>query len=139
MSLLSNSDGLIMSNVRKTVLLVDDDQSILRVFTRVLERKGYSVITAENGGDATRKIETSSFDAALIDFRLPDIDGTALLPKIEEKLPKAVKIIFTGYSDLDCAENGGNRHIDAFLIKPVKPEVLLDILSKKLYQREILS
>ena len=121
-----------MSKIRRTILLVDDDRSILRVFTRVLERKGYSVITAQNGVDAFHCIEKNSFDAALIDFRLPDIEGTELLPKIEDKSSKIVKIIFTGSPELDCFENCAAERMDAFLMKPIKPEILLNILDEKL-------
>ncbi len=56
-------------------MIVDDDQSILRVFTRVLERKGYSVTAVGTGRDGLTQIKRSCFDAALIDVRLPDMEG----------------------------------------------------------------
>ena len=124
-----------MPEAKRTIIIVDDDRSILRVFTRVLEKKGYIVTTAENGKDALNQIEHSRFDAALIDVRLPDMEGTSILPRIQETSPKTVKIVFTGSPDLEVLGNGANENMDAFLIKPVKPEVLLGILDEKIKAR----
>jgi DNA-binding NtrC family response regulator len=124
-----------MPETKRTIIIVDDDRSILRVFTRVLEKKGYTVTTAENGKDALNQIEHSRFDAALIDVRLPDMAGTAILPRIQETSPKTVKIVFTGSPDLEVLGNGANKNMDAFLVKPVKPEVLLGILDEKIKAR----
>ena len=121
-----------MLEPKKTVLIVDDDRSILRVFTRVLEREGYSVVAVENGKDALNQIAHNCFDAALIDMNLPDMTGTDLLPKIQETSPKTVKIVFTGSPTIDASFEGANKNMDAFLIKPVKPEILLGILKEKL-------
>jgi DNA-binding NtrC family response regulator len=124
-----------MSEPRKTILIVDDDRSILRVFTRVFERKGYAVTAVETGNDGLTQIKRVHFDAALIDVRLPDMEGTSLLPTIKETSPKTVKIVFTGSPDLESLSNGSKKEMDAFLIKPVRPETILDILDQKIKQR----
>jgi len=121
-----------MSETKKTILIVDDDRSILRVFTRVLERKGYAVTAVETGADAMNQIRQHCFDAALIDVRLPDICGTDLLPEIQEASSQTVKIVFTGSPDMQCLGNAGSKNMDAFLVKPVKPETLLGILDQKI-------
>ncbi len=114
------------------MLIIDDDRSIIRVFTRVLERKGYTVVAVESGKEAIEQIKNKCFDAALIDVNLPDMEGTELLPKIQEKSPKTVKIVFTGAPTGEFSETGKNVNMDVFLIKPVKPEILLSILDEKL-------
>lgn len=119
----------------KTIIIIDDDKSILRVFTRVLERKGYAVTSAESGKEAIEKIKAACFDAALIDVRLPDMQGTDILPVIQETTPSTVKIMFTGSPDLDQKDNKGHV-MDAYLIKPVKPEVLLNLLQEKLNEKQ---
>ncbi len=119
------------------MLIVDDDRSILRVFTRVLERKGYTVTAVENGKDALRQIEKNHFSAALIDVRLPDMEGTELLPKIQETSPGTVKIVFTGSPTVEASTEAAKKSMDAFLLKPVKPEVLLRILEEKLKDRAL--
>lgn len=127
-----NGGSLYISEPKKTILIVDDDSSILRVFTRVLERKGYAVASAATGKDGLNLVRICRFDAALIDVRLPDFDGTELLPIIQETSPETLKIVFTGYPDIESLNDGGKKYIDAFLIKPVSPEVILNILDEKL-------
>jgi DNA-binding NtrC family response regulator len=123
-----------MAEQKRSILIVDDDRSILRVFTRVLERKGYTVTAAENGNDGLNHIKRARFDAALIDVRLPDMEGTNLLPVIQETSPRTVKIVFTGSPDLESLNNGARKNMDAFLLKPVSPDVILDILNQKIKQ-----
>ena len=75
----------------KSVLVVDDDRAILRTFTRILYRAGFSTETAENGKEALAKIQTRNYGIALIDVILGDSNGLDLLPKIRETSPKTVK------------------------------------------------
>ena len=116
----------------KTVLVVDDDKSILRTFTRILQRAGYSTETAENGKEALDKIHAQKYDAALIDVVLGDSNGLDLLPKIEENSPKTVKIIVTGADSSEKRDEACRNGADAYLTKPVNPEVLLDVFAEKL-------
>jgi two-component system response regulator RegA len=80
----------------KSVLAVDDDRAILRTFSRILQKAGFSTETADSGKEALEKIQTQTYDIALIDMILGDSDGLDLLPKIEENSPKTVKIMITG-------------------------------------------
>ena len=64
------------------ILIVDDDISILKTFSRIFDKKGFSVTVAENGEQAIEKLKKTCFDIALIDFGLPDMEGTALFPLI---------------------------------------------------------
>jgi DNA-binding NtrC family response regulator len=121
-----------MSEAKKTILIIDDDKSILRVFARVFEKKGYAVVAVDTGKKALEQIRRNRFDAALIDVRLPDMDGTDLLPEIEASSPKTVKLVFTGSPDVESCLAEARKSIDAFFMKPVKPEVLLSILEEKL-------
>jgi len=118
----------------KTVLVVDDDRSILRTFTRILQRAGYSTETAENGKEALDKIQARNYDAALIDVVLGDSNGLDLLPKIEENSPKTVKIIVTGADSTEKRDEACRNGADAYLTKPVNPEMLLDVFAEKLKQ-----
>ena len=118
----------------KTVLVVDDDKSILRTFTRILQRAGYSTETAKNGKEALDKIQARNYDAALIDVVLGDSNGLDLLPKIEENSPKTVKIVVTGSDSTEKRDEACRNGADAYLTKPVNPEVLLDVFAEKLKQ-----
>jgi two-component system NtrC family response regulator len=116
---------------QKNILLVDDDKSILRILTRILQKQGYSVRTAETGREAEEMINSQSFDLALIDVKLPDTDGLDLLQKIQVTKPSMVKIILTGFASMDNGIKALNSGAGAYLVKPVEPTELLKVLKEK--------
>ncbi len=121
----------LLSEQKRTIIIVDDDKSILKVFTRVFEKKGYQVTTAENGKDSLDKLGHFRYNVALIDVRLPDMMGTDILSMIQATSPETIKIVFTGSPYLDGVTEM-NQYMDAFFIKPIKPELIIDILEEKL-------
>ncbi len=125
-----------MSTSKKTILVVDDDKSILRTFTRILQKSGYIIDTAETGKEAMEKTENRHYDLALVDIRLPDIDGTELLAKLKKPLQHTVKIMITGFPSLETGVKALDEGADAYLVKPVKPQELLILLEEKLKNRE---
>jgi DNA-binding response OmpR family regulator len=129
-------EGLIMSTPKKTILVVDDDKSILRTFTRILQKSGYEIETAETGKEAIEKTENRHYDLALVDIRLPDMDGTDLLSKLKKPLQDTVKIMITGFPSLETGVKALDEGADAYLVKPVKPQELLVLLEEKLKIRE---
>lgn len=121
---------------RKNILIVDDDKSILRILTRILQKQGYSTHTAETGREAEEQINNHSCDLALIDVKLPDTDGVDLLRKIQAARPNMIKIILTGYASMDNGIKALNAGADAYLIKPVEPTELIKILEEKLEEHD---
>jgi DNA-binding response OmpR family regulator len=125
-----------MSKSKKTVLVIDDDKSILRTFTRILQKSGYDVEVAETGKEAIEKAENRQFDLALVDIRLPDMDGTELLAILKKQLSKTVKVMITGFPSLETGVKALDEGADAYLVKPVKPQELLVLLEEKLKGKE---
>ena len=125
-----------MSESKKTILVVDDDKSILRTFTRILQKSGYEIDVAETGREAMDKAENQHYDLALVDIRLPDMDGTDLLAKLKKQLQNTVKIMITGFPSLETGVKALDEGADAYLVKPVKPQELLLLLEEKLKNRE---
>jgi DNA-binding response OmpR family regulator len=121
---------------RKTILVVDDDKSILRTFTRILQKSGYEIDVAETGREAMDKAENQHYDLALVDIRLPDMDGTDLIAKLKKQLENTVKIMITGFPSLETGVKALDEGADAYLVKPVKPQELLLLLEEKLKNRE---
>jgi two-component system, NtrC family, response regulator HydG len=133
----SNNEGLAKLDAsKKTILVVDDDKSILRTFTRILQKSGYEIDVAETGKEAQEKAETHQYDLALVDIRLPDMDGTDLLAKLKKQLQHTVKIMITGFPSLETGVKALDEGADAYLVKPVKPQELLMLLEEKLKNRE---
>jgi DNA-binding NtrC family response regulator len=114
------------------ILVVDDDESIRIVLKAILEKEGYIVDVAETGKEAIQKTNVFFYNIALIDVRLPDMEGTELLSAIKDTTPGMIKIIITGYPTLQNAVDAVNKNADGYIIKPLKIEVLLKTLKKHL-------
>lgn len=121
---------------RATILVADDDKSIRKTLAAILEEEGYIVDTAENGKEAIEKSNTKFYNLALIDFRLPDIEGTKLLAAMKETTPKMVKIIVTGYPSLQNAIEAVNNGADAYVLKPVDAKNLLVTIKSHLEKQQ---
>jgi DNA-binding NtrC family response regulator len=118
-----------------TILVVDDEVSIRKTLAAILEEEGYTVDTAENAKEAIEKSNTKFYNLALVDIRLPDMEGTKLLASMKETTPKMVKIIVTGYPSLENAVEAVNNRADAYVFKPVDAEKLLKTI-KELLQKQ---
>ena len=112
------------------ILVIDDDESIRKTVAAILEENNYAVDTAEDGAEAIKKAKSGTYNLALVDIRLPDIEGTKLLAELEVVSPKTIKIIVTGYPALQNAIEAANEGADAYLIKPVRIDRLLNTIAK---------
>jgi DNA-binding response OmpR family regulator len=83
------------------ILIVDDDQNILRLYKEELEDEGYDVVTASSGQEALDKFEENAPDIVTLDILLPDIDGIKLLRQMKEKRPRLPVIMSTAYDYRD--------------------------------------
>ncbi len=125
-----------MTTQKKRILVIDDDKSILRTFTRILQKNGYEIDAAETGKEGLEKSKKKSYDLALVDIRLPDMDGTDLLIKLQETMKSAIKIMITGFPSLETGVKALDEGADAYLVKPVKPEELLALIEEKFKAKE---
>jgi len=118
------------------ILVIDDDEAIRRTLSSVLEEEGYIVDTAKNAEEAVRKSTSTYYNLALIDIKLPDIEGIDLLNKLQGISPEMIKIILTGYPSLQNAVKAVNRGADGYLIKPVNMNDLHKMIKKHLKRQE---
>ena len=88
------------------ILIVDDDESTRRSLTLILSRKGYDTDTAGTGQEVLEKTQQSFFNIALLDIRLPDVEGIELLAPLKEMHPEIVVIMITGYASVQTAAVG---------------------------------
>jgi len=121
------------------ILVVDDDPSIRKVLAAILEEKGYNVEAVDTGGKAIRKSKTKLYNLALIDIRLPDMEGIELLTQMRRTVPEMIKVIITGYPSLQNAVEALNKGADAYIIKPLDIDHALSVIENLLQkQRESL-
>jgi DNA-binding NtrC family response regulator len=130
------SEGEVIFVAHATILVVDDDQVILQSFARILERHGYDVETAATGHEAIERSKNGSYDVALLDIKLPDMDGTQLLKELHAVSDTMVKIMVTGYASLDSALQSLLLEADAYVLKPVEPDELLKVVTEALSERQ---
>ena len=123
-------------NESARILVIDDEESIRKTVSMTLKHAGYVVDTAENGKRAIEMSEANFYNLALIDIRLPDMEGTQLLTALKETTPRMIKIILTGFPALETAVRAINRGVDGYLIKPVNPEELLRFIKEFLEKQK---
>ncbi len=121
-----------MKESKSRVLIVDDDQAILKSLGDYLSLKGYAVDTAKTGREAIEKSKNQFFNLAVLDIKLPDMDGIDLLTKMHKTDPRMIRIMLTGFPSMTTAVNSLNKQADAYLLKPVEPERLLKVVEEKL-------
>jgi len=117
-------------------VLVVDDEIIRKVLKTILEREGYVVDTVETGKEAIEKSKVNFYNLALIDIRLPDMEGTELLTAMRETTPKMVKIIITGYPSFENAIQAVNKGADAYVLKPFNVERVLSTIREHLKKQQ---
>jgi DNA-binding NtrC family response regulator len=120
----------------KRILVVDDDTGILESTKQILEVDGYEVETASTAGEGLKKIETEFYNLVLLDIKLPDMEGTKLLELAHKLRPRMKKIMVTGYASLENTVISLNEGADAFILKPVDPDMLLAKIKEKLDEQD---
>lgn len=118
------------------ILIVDDDENIRKVLTTILEDEGYIVESVGTARKAIAKTGKKFYNLALIDVRLPDMEGIELLTRMKDTTPKMRKIIITGYPTLQNAVEAVNRGADAYIIKPFDMKKTLSTIEEELTKQE---
>ena len=118
------------------ILVVDDDENIRNSMKTILEDEGYLVDLAATGSEAIQKTKKTAYNIALLDIRLPDMEGVELLKLIKDTVPRTRKIMVTGYPSMQNAISALNKNADAYLIKPVDIENLLNTVKEQLQLQE---
>jgi len=118
------------------ILVIDDDESIRNSLAAILRDEGYEVDVASNGREALQKSEETIYNLALIDIKLPDMEGIDILIRMKDTVPKVRKIMMTGFPSVQNAIEAVNRKADAYLVKPVEVEKLLVTIREQLKLQE---
>jgi DNA-binding response OmpR family regulator len=121
---------------RPMILVVDDDQAIRSTMKTILEDEGYHVDLAATGKEAIEKTNKVNYNIALLDIRLPDMEGVELLKLMKPSIPRTRKIMVTGFPSVQNAVAALNKNADAYLIKPVELDELLAQVRQQLRSQE---
>jgi DNA-binding response OmpR family regulator len=122
------------------ILIIDDEASLRQTLARILQRAGFEVTTAASGKEGLSLVSEHPFDLLYLDIRMPDMSGLELLKVIHAKFPELPVILFTAQPDLNSAVEALRRGATDYLLKPLKPQAVIDrteaILSNKQKERQ---
>jgi two-component system, chemotaxis family, chemotaxis protein CheY len=111
----------------QTVLIVDDSAAVRRQLRRALEGDGYSVVEAENGQRGIEAANEGRVDLMIVDVNMPVMDGLEMIGKVREleSYKKTPIFVLTTESGANVVKQGKALGATAWIVKPVKPEVLV--------------
>lgn len=128
-----------MNENQHTVLCVDDEENILHSIKRLLRKEGYGLLTASSGVEALKILEENNVHLVLSDQRMPQMSGTEFLAEVKEKYPDVIRIILTGYTEVDSITESINKgNIYKFFLKPWNDDNLKLEISKALEQYNLI-
>jgi len=122
---------------KESILIVDDNEGARRSLALFFRQKGYEVDTAQTGQEAIEKVQGRFFNMALLDIRLPDIDGVELLAPLKEIHPDMVAIMVTAYASLENAVRALNNGAFAYITKPVNMDGVLATVREGLEKQHL--
>lgn len=123
-----------------SVLVADDEEGMREAMRRVLEKRGYQVELAENGARAIELIDKRRYDIALIDLRMPDVDGFAVTEHIARtKASRTVVVIVSALATVEAAVGTTRNGAFDFLVKPFNPDDLLRVVERAAGQHTLIA
>ena len=116
----------------KTILLIDDDESLRRVVEYHLQEEGHRVITAVDGASGLQAFQAQPIDLVLSDIRMPEMDGLELLTRLKSMQPDLPVVILTAHGTIDSAVDAMKLGASDYLTKPFNREQLKAAVRKAL-------
>ena len=108
-----------MPRMRKKILVIDDEELIIKSLAKLLEKNGFEVFVAKNGQDALAIVEGENFNLIIADIRMPGMSGVETIESIYENTKKKTPVIFiTGYADKEIEQKAESLKPVAYIYKP---------------------
>ncbi|MCW8957055.1 MAG: response regulator [Gammaproteobacteria bacterium] len=122
------------------IMIVDDEENILKAIKRIISQsKKWNVETYTNAEEALQRILVKKFDLYLSDYKMPNIDGISFLTAVKSIQPDSIRLILSGYTDLDALMGAINQaEIFRFITKPWNDDYLIGSIEQALGYRDVL-
>ena len=120
------------------ILIVDDEEIVVRSCRRILSDSSYVVDSAQDGWEALRKVDENGYDVIVLDIMMPKIDGLEVLQHVKERHPDVDVIMVTGLSQVDTAVKAMKLGAFDYLSKPFDPDELKRVVDRALERRRLL-
>ena len=124
--------------MKEKVLLVDDEKDYLEIMKERMEARDIAVSTASSAAEALERIKTDTFDAVILDLRMPGMDGLAALRQMKEKQPELQVILLTGHATVEKGVEAIKLGAMDFVEKPADLETLRDRIKKARKQKMLI-
>lgn len=125
-------------NARRTLLLVDDEENIRSALRRLLRSDGYQILVASGPTEAFELLATHRVGVILADQCMPGMSGTEFLRRVKDIYPDAIRIVLSGYTDLDTVTASINQgSVYKFLVKPWDNDALREVLREAFWRYEL--
>ena len=111
------------------VLLIDDEETLIEYLSKRLLREGFTVKAAFSGEEAVNAASSDSFDVAVVDLKMPGMDGVETQKALKKVQPFLQCIVLTGHGSVDTALESGQQDAYRYLLKPVDYEELIGAIS----------
>lgn len=115
---------------KANILIVDDNISLHKTMSFILRRKGYAVVTTENGLEAIARVKERPFDMIFIDIKMPVMDGVETYKSIKKIRPKAVVVTMTAYTVEDLVQQALQEGAYGIIYKPLDIEKVIDLIEE---------
>lgn len=115
---------------KKNILVIDDEPIVFDSCRRIMRQEGFEVSGAFNGREGLKKIEEDTYDAVLVDWKLPEIDGMEVLRIIKKNHPDVIVVMITGYPSVESAVKAMKLGVSDYVSKPFTPEELKETIIK---------
>ncbi len=120
------------------ILVVDDEEIVIRSCLRILEGNGYEIDVAHDGHDALRKVESNTYDVMILDIMMPNLGGLEVLRRVKETHPDVDVIMITGLSQIDTAVQAMKLGAFDYISKPFEPDELKLVVQRARERRQLL-
>jgi len=128
-----------MNTYRHTVLCVDDEINILHSLKRLLRKESYRLLTAKSGAEGLKILKENDVHLVISDQRMPEMSGVEFLAKVKENYPDVIRIVLTGYTEVDAITESINKgHIYKFMLKPWNDQNLKLEIKQSLEQYDLM-
>jgi len=124
---------------KESILIVDDDESTCKGLSLILGKKGYETETAGTGREAIEKARAKFFNVALLDVRLPDMEGIGLLAPLKKMHREMALIVLTGFASLETAVCALNEGASAYITKPLNMDEVLATVGNALEKQRLVA
>ncbi len=120
------------------ILVVDDEEIVIKSCLRILDGNGYQIETARDGNEALRRVQDNSYDIMILDIMMPNVGGLEVLNRVKETHPDIDVIMITGLSEVETAVKAMKLGAFDYISKPFEPDEIKLVVQRALERRRLL-